>query len=105
MKLILRVLGTWMFGLALILLIVDIVRSFSAQSIEITSLAGQWAGLNEQSWQSALAAMSEATEALGGAAFVETVFSIPVWVAIAILGLVFQFLGRRRRGPSYIARP
>ena len=49
MRLILRILGTWLLGLALILLIVDGTKSLGANAVVMTSLNDTWVALSASS--------------------------------------------------------
>ncbi len=49
MRLIVRALGTWLVGLALVLLVIDGTRSLGANAVVLTSLAQLWTQLHAES--------------------------------------------------------
>lgn len=104
MKLVLRVLGTWFLGLALVLLIMDGTRSLSANEVVVTPLEVLWPSMHAQSWAALQGwiADSMASWALQGAAAV--LFSWPAWAPVAVLGVIFLLIGRKRQRASYTDR-
>lgn len=101
MKLVVRVIGTWMIALALILIVVDGTKSLAAGVPVMTSLASYWENLDMASWTAAqqLIATYLVPFAAGGVA--EAVLSAPAFALSGGLGLLALFFGRKHRKPVY----
>jgi hypothetical protein len=97
MRLVLRLLGTWLVAVALILGVVDGTKSLAANSLIFTSFAEAWTWLNAES----LAVTQTFLESRLFGPVLETisdaVFSAPAWLVIAIPGLLIAWMGRSRR--------
>lgn len=98
MKFLLRVIGTWFLGLALVLTIIDGAKTLAGSALAITPLAKTWSDVHADSWNAlleylatTLAAYPQALEA------VKLFFSMPSWGVFAFVGLLLLILGRRRR--------
>jgi hypothetical protein len=102
MRLILRVIGTWLLGIALILVVIDGTRSLAANALVLTPLADFWTMLNPPS----LAAVHGFAESrLFGAVLVpalDAVLNYPGFAVIGVPGIVLAVLGRTRRARRYI---
>lgn len=103
MKFLLRVVGTWFVGLSLILVIVDITRSFAAGGLQLTSLAQLWTQMHAPSWDSVLATLMEHVAPLVGEAVVLNVVGWPGWVFFLGFGSLFMLLGRRARKKQFVS--
>ncbi len=97
MRLILRVLGTWLLGVALILLIIDGTRSLGASQLVFTSFAEDLAWVHAPS----LAAIREF---IAGRFFgivlepaAEFILASPGWAVLAVPGAVLAWAGRSRK--------
>jgi hypothetical protein len=97
MRLILRVAGTWLLGLAFVLLIIDGTKSLGANALVISSLRDAWSWLNAES----LAATQEFLTSRFFGALLETALStlltFPSWAVLAVPGLLLAWAGRSRR--------
>lgn len=97
MRLILRILGTWLVAMALILGVVDGTKSLAANSFVFTSFAEAWTWLNAES----LTVTRTFLESRLFGPLLETVsdavFVAPAWLVIAIPGLLIAWMGRSRR--------
>jgi len=97
MRLILRLLGTWLVGIALILIIIDGTKSLGANDIVMTSLGDTWTLLHADS----LARFREflATRFFGPVldVVVSTVLTFPAWLVLGVPGIFIAWLGRSRR--------
>ena len=102
MKFILRLIGTWTLGLALVLLIRDIVVSATSGDTNISSLADSWADLHEPSWRSLVAYLENALSPIGGGDLVNIVGGWPAWAVISIFGTILLLAGRKRSGKNFI---
>jgi hypothetical protein len=102
MRLILRVLGTWLIGLALVLLVVDGTRSLGANGLVYTSLAALWTQLHPPS----LAEVEVFFESrffadLLDAAF-KSVLNYPAFAVFGCIGIVLALLGRAPRRERFL---
>jgi hypothetical protein len=102
MRLVLRVVGTWMVGLALVLLIIDGTRSLSANAVVLTPLGETWRGLDAEG----LAVTREffATRFFGallGPAF-DTLVTWPGFAVLGVPGVVLALLGRSRKVRTFV---
>lgn len=97
MRLILRVLGTWLVATALILGVVDGTKSLAANTLVATSFAEAWTWVHAES----LGAVRAFIESRLFGPMLETVadavFSAPAWLVLAIPGLLLAWMGRSRR--------
>ena len=102
MRLVLRILGTWLLGLALILLIIDGTKSLGADTIVTTSLGDTWNLVSAAS----LAAVKN---------FIDTRFfgpvldpllgvllSFPGFAVLGVPGILLAFAGRSRRSRRFV---
>lgn len=97
MRLILRVVGTWLLAMALILLIIDGTKSLGANALLWTPLAETWIALHPNS----LAAVREflASRFFGlllGPTF-ESILGFPGFLVLGVPGIVIGAAGRSRR--------
>ena len=102
MRLILRILGTWLVAIALILGVIDGTKSLAANSFLFTSFAEAWTWVNAES----LAATRAFLQSRLFGPLLETVsdavFSAPAWLVIAIPGLLIAWMGRSRRVRRFV---
>jgi hypothetical protein len=102
MKFLSRVLGTWLLGLALILVIIDSTKSAASGTLTLTSFADTWRSLHESSWTTAFNAIMESVAPISGQAYAQYVFGLPGWTIFGVVGILLLLLGRRRAGRHYI---
>lgn len=97
MRLILRLLGTWLVGIALILLIIDGTKSLGANTIVLTSLGETWTALHAQSLEQLRAFL--ATRFFGPLLdiVVTALLTFPAWAVLGVPGLFIAWLGRSKR--------
>jgi hypothetical protein len=102
MRLILRVLGTWLVAVALILVVVDGTKSLGASRLVFTSLADTWSFVHAES----LAGLRSflATRYFGPLleTVVEAILGFPGWAVLAVPGLVLAWLGRSKRTRLFV---
>jgi hypothetical protein len=102
MRLILRVAGTWLIGLALVLLVVDGTRTLGANDAVFTSLGQLWTQLNPSS----LMAVQEFFESRFFAALLDATFKViltyPAFAVIGLPGLLLALLGRKPRRERFL---
>ena len=102
MRLLLRVLGTWLIGMALILLIIDGTRSLGASALVWTPLHDTWASIHPDS----LAAVREfvATRFFGPVLgpVLEGILGLPGFIVLAVPGVLLALMGRSRRTRVFV---
>jgi hypothetical protein len=102
MRLISRIIGTWLIGMAVILLIIDGIKSLAASTLVVTSLNDSWLSLSPQS----LAGLH---------AFIDTRFfgplleplltallGCPGFAVLGIPGILLALAGRGRRSSHFV---
>lgn len=102
MRLLFRLVGTWLIGLAVILLIIDGTRSLAANSLVMTPLGETWSSLHPESL--AELRLFLATRFFGPLldSAVETILALPGWVVLAVPGALIAWLGRTRRARVFV---
>jgi hypothetical protein len=103
MRLALRIIGTWLFALAVILLIIDGTKSLAVNRVVLTSLAETWQGISPQSFGTAQQFL--ATRFFG--ALLLPVFdglvTLPGFAVLGVPGLLLAFAGRSRRTRRFVS--
>jgi hypothetical protein len=79
-----------------IALIADLTRSMNEASTSFTTLAGHWRGISAESLKWAQDRVVGIHPALWSQA-AGRILSLPTWLTLGGLGLVFGYLGRRQR--------
>ncbi len=102
MRLVLRLLGTWLIGLSVVLLVMDGTRSLSGNSIVFTSFGQAWSQLSEAS----LNAVAEFLDSrffadLLGNMF-EALLTYPAFAVLLVPGIFLALAGRRPRRERYM---
>jgi hypothetical protein len=102
MRLLLRLLGTWLLGIALILLIIDGTRSLAASALIMTSLGDTWMSLHAQSLAETQAFL--ATRFFGPLleTSVTAILGLPGWIVLGVPGVFIAWLGRTRRARVFV---
>jgi len=102
MRLLFRLIGTWLLGIALILLIIDGTRSLAANAIIFTPLGETWLSLHPQS-------LADTRAFLGTRFFgplldnaVTFVLGLPGWLVLSLPGAFIAWLGRTRRARVFV---
>ena len=101
MKLVARVIGTWMIALALILIVVDGTKSLAANQPVMTSLASYWQGFDMASWAAVQGLIASYLEPFAVGDLAEAILSVPAFAVSGGLGLIALFFGRKRRKPVF----
>lgn len=102
MRLVLRIIGTWLVGLALIFIVIDGTRSLAANAISITPIAQTWMGLHPQSIDLVRAFFASRLFApLLDQAF--TAFlDFPTFAVLGVPGILLALAGRTRSRRRYL---
>jgi hypothetical protein len=102
MRLVLRILGTWLIGLALVLLVVDGTKSLAANTLVFTSFGDAWRQLHAPS----VDAVSDFFESRFFADLLhvamDALLTYPAWAVLLIPGIVFALAGRRPRRERFL---
>jgi hypothetical protein len=88
-----RFAGLWLIAGAFVALVIDGTRSVSASRLILSPVRNTWAMFDAATLA---AAQKQLGEGLAGQAL-EALLSAPLFVLLAILGLVFLLFGRRKR--------
>lgn len=102
MRLILRILGTWLLGVALILLIIDGTRSLGANALMFTTFGDAWTWLNAESLDATRAFLSSRFFGPLLEPAVATLLALPSWAVLAVPGVVLAWMGRSRRTRVFV---
>ncbi len=97
MRLIFRLVGTWLLGLALILAIIDGTKSLAANALVTTSLGETWGALHAPS----LAATRDFVTSRFFSSVLEPIVAVllatPAFLILAVPGIMLAVAGRSRR--------
>jgi hypothetical protein len=102
MRLILRILGTWLIGLALVLLVVDGTKSLGANELVYTSLAELWMQVHPASLD-AVAGFFESrffADLLDAA--LKAVLDYPAFAVFGLPGIMLALAGRAPRRERFL---
>ena len=102
MRLVLRIAGTWLIGLALVLLVIDGTRSLGANALVYASLAELWTQLHPSSLAGVEAFFESRFFAdLLDAAF-KAILDYPAFAVFGVPGIVLALAGRTPRRERYL---
>lgn len=102
MRLILRIAGTWLIGLALVLLVVDGTRSLGANAFVYTSLAALWTQIHPGSLTAVEAFFESRFFADLLDAALKAVLDYPAFAVFGGPGIVLALMGRKPRRERYL---
>jgi hypothetical protein len=102
MRLIVRVLGTWLVGVALILLIIDGTKSLGADHLVLTSFEQAWSWVNADSLAAARAFIESRLFGPLLEVSVNAILALPGWAVLAVPGALLAWLGRSRRTRLFV---
>jgi len=102
MRLVLRILGTWLIGLALVLLVVDGTKSLAANALVLTSFGDAWAAVNAAS----LVQMRGFFDSRFFADLLDHILGVmltyPAFAVLGVPGIVLALLGQRPRRERFL---
>lgn len=102
MRLILRMAGTWLLGLALVLFIIDGTKSLGANRLVVTSLRDAWTWVHADSLAAVTAFFaSRFFNTLLDPVFA-TLLGLPGWAILAVPGVLLAWAGRTRRARLFV---
>lgn len=102
MKFLLRIIGTWFLGIAVVFLIRDIFLSQKLGAISFLSFSQTWNDLHSSSWlalSSFFASISLPNIVQNISLFI---ISLPAWVVLGVLGTIMLFVGRKKSSNNTI---
>lgn len=102
MRLVLRIAGTWLIGLALVLLVIDGTKSLGASTIVYTSLADLWTQLHPPSLAMVEGFFDSRMFADLLDAALKAVLSYPAFAVFGVPGIVLALAGRRPRRERFL---
>jgi hypothetical protein len=94
-----RFVGLWLLASAFVALIIDGTRSIAASRLIPTPLMDLWLALHAASLQGLQAWMEKSLPAWLWDAVVVYILWTPLFVVLAIIGILFILIGRRRARP------
>lgn len=94
-RFIFRVLATFSLALAVIMSVLDATRSIAADQIVLTPLSESWRAVSPDSYDAAVAAVSEGLFPYAWDPVALTLLSAPGFVVFLALALVFYMIGRK----------
>lgn len=102
MRLILRLLGTWLIGLALILLVIDGTKSLGADAVVFTSLLDLWTQMHLPSLEWARAFLASRFFASLLDTTFDAVLSYPAFAVFGVPGIILALAGRKPRRERFL---
>lgn len=104
MRLVLRMVGTWLVALALVLLVIDGTKSLAANALTFTSLTQAWTQVHAGSIEEVRAFLASRYFADFLAQVMDALLAAPAFAVLGIPGLALAFLGRRRRTERFVGQ-
>lgn len=95
-QLLFRMLGFFVLALALVLAILDITRSITAEAIIMTSLASSWISINPETLASSRDAVVTLVHPLLWDPVLTNILALPSWLILWFLSMILLWLGQRR---------
>ena len=102
MRLILRIAGTWLIGLALVLLVIDGTKSLGANALVYTSLADLWTQVHPPSLAAVEAFFDSRFFADLLDVALKAVLEYPAFAVFGLPGIVLALLGRAPRRERFL---
>jgi hypothetical protein len=102
MRLVFRIAGTWLIGLAVVLLVIDGTKSLAANEIIFTSLAQAWMQIHGPSLGEVegFFASRYFADLLAGA--LSALLSYPAFAVLGVPGVMLALMGRRPRRERFL---
>jgi len=102
MRLILRIAGTWLIGLALVLIVVDGTKSLGANSLVFTSLADLWLQVHPPSLDGVRAFFASRFFASLLDTALQALLAYPAFAVFAVPGIVLALAGRKPQRERFL---
>ncbi|KKB08024.1 hypothetical protein VE26_15675 [Devosia chinhatensis] len=94
--------GTWLVGLALVLLVVDGTRSLAGNAIVFTSFGQAWSQLHEPSLEAVTRFFESRFFADLLDHVMQAILSYPAFAVLAVPGVILALAGRRPRRERFL---
>jgi len=104
MRWFLRVLGTWLLGLALILLVVDGTRMLAADSFLFSTIGELWDQLAPGARDAMGQSVQTTVHPLLWDPVITTFLAWPGWAVLGGIGIVLMVIGRSRTPRRYVSQ-
>lgn len=102
MRIALRIVGTWLIGLALVLLVIDGTKSLAANDLTFTTFGDAWMQIHAQSLDGVrLFFQSRFFSALLDRVL-DVLLTYPAFSVIGVPGIILALLGRRPRRERFL---
>jgi hypothetical protein len=96
-----RFLGLWLVAGALVALVIDATKTIAASRLTVTALGEAWANIGMASLMAAQEFVQQTLEPTVGRwlwdPLIQSILLLPAWAVLGAVGLLFTWLGRRRR--------
>lgn len=102
MRLVARLLGTWLLAMTAILLVVDIGHSLESAKLSLTSLSDTWLRLHPDSLAAAKAFIGTRFFGTLLTPALDWLLAAPGWAVLAVPGLLLALAGRTRRARVFV---
>lgn len=102
MRLVLRVLGTWLVGLALVLAVIDGTKSLAANAPVLTSLEQSWLGVHAASLAAVHGFITERYFASLLDGVLAALLGYPGFAVFGVLGFALLLIGRKPRRDRFV---
>ncbi len=102
MRLIMRIAGTWLLAMALILLIIDGTRSLGASALVTTPFADTWTAIHGASLEGFRVFLDSRFFSAVLRPTIEFILGLPGFVVLAVPGLILAAAGRSRRSRMFV---
>ncbi|MBJ3785858.1 hypothetical protein [Devosia sediminis] len=102
MRLLLRILGTWLIGLALIFLVMDGTKSLAANALVFTSLGQAWTQMHPASLDAVNGFFESRFFADLLAVALAALMTYPAFAVLGVPGVVLALAGRRPRRERFL---
>ncbi len=102
MRLVFRIIGTWLIGLACVLIVIDGTKSLAVNALVMTPLAETWAGISPESIDAVRSFLG--TRFFSGVLLqgFDALLTVPTFSVAGVPGILFALLGRSRRQRRFI---
>jgi hypothetical protein len=102
MRLILRIAGTWLIGLALVLLVIDGTRSLAANVLMFASLDSLWRQLHPDSLAATQGFFGSRMFADLLEVALAQILALPAFAVFGVPGVLLALLGRKPRHDRFV---
>jgi hypothetical protein len=100
-KFLARFVGLWLIAGALVALVVDATKSIAASSLTVTPLGLAWYSISPLSLMTVQEFVQRRIEIYIGHwlwdPLIQWILTMPTWAVLGVLGVLFTYLGQRRR--------